>query len=120
MKITIVGGLDRLANQYQHEAAKRGFDLRVFNLPEVHMLHRIRGSEAVILFTGKVSHEARNKVVSLAKANNIPLYQCHSSGVCALRDCLSCIDRGRCNCLGDRVALLFAQGQSPRAAKNNC
>jgi hypothetical protein len=96
MKVTIIGGMDRLENHYQKEAEKRGFELKIFNLPEARMLHRVKGAEALILFTGKVSHEARNKVVAMAKSNNIPLYMCHSSGICALRDCLSCIDREHC------------------------
>jgi hypothetical protein len=70
MRISVVGGMDRLEPHYRNEVEKLGYELG--------------------LFTGKISHEARNQVVAAAKANNIPLLQCHYCGVCTLRDCLSC------------------------------
>ena len=79
----------------QGEAEKLGYELRVYNKPESRMVSKIANSEAVVLFTGKVSHEARNQVVAAAKARNIPLFMCHSCGVCSLRDCLACYARGQ-------------------------
>jgi hypothetical protein len=98
MKISVVGGMDRLEPHYRNEVEKLGYELRLFNGLESHMAAKIVNSAAVVLFTGKISHEARNQVVAATKANNIPLLQCHSCGVCTLRDCLACFarDGGRC------------------------
>ena len=40
---------------------------------------------------GQVSHNARHEVMRAARRHNIPLYQCHSCGICTLRDCLNCL-----------------------------
>jgi Uncharacterized protein conserved in bacteria (DUF2325) len=93
MRISLVGGMDRLERQYRIEAEKRGYELRVFNGPEVNMSSKLASSDAVVLFTGKVSHEARILAVAATKSYGIPLLQCHSCGVCSFRDCLACIAR---------------------------
>jgi hypothetical protein len=95
MHISLVGGMARLESHYRNEAEKLGYELRVYNKPESRMVSKIANSEAVVLFTGKVSHEARNQVVAAAKAHDIPLFMCHSCGVCSLRDCLECFARDR-------------------------
>jgi len=46
---------------------------------------------ALLIFTNKVSHRARHEALSVAKAQNIPVFQYHSCGVCTLRNCLNCI-----------------------------
>jgi hypothetical protein len=91
MRISLVGGMNRLETHYRAEALKRGFDLKVFNSPETNMSAKIAGSEAVVLFTGKVSHEARKHAMAAAKSSDIPVIMCHSSGICAFRDCIDCI-----------------------------
>jgi acyl-CoA synthetase (NDP forming) len=100
MKISVVGGMDRLEPHYRNEVEKLGYELRLFNGLESHMAAKIVNSAAVVLFTGKISHEARNQVVAATKANNIPLLQCHSCGVCTLRECLTCFTRDE----GKRIA----------------
>jgi hypothetical protein len=85
--------MDRLERQYQREAAKFGYELRVFNEREINMASKLARSGAVVLFTGKVSHEARIHTLAAAKARAIPLLQCHSCGVSSLRECLRCIAR---------------------------
>ena len=87
--------MDRLSRQYQLEGAKLGFDLRVFNELETNMASKLGHSGAVVLFTGKVSHEARIQVLATAKARDIPLLQCHSCGVSSLRECLECFARSQ-------------------------
>ena len=91
MCITLVGGMDRLAKHYQGEAKKQGVKLNIFSQAQSGMENIIRKSDAVVLFTNKVSHQARNAAVAEAKKRDIPLYQYHSCGLCTLRDCLSCI-----------------------------
>jgi hypothetical protein len=86
--------MDRLGQHYKVEAKKQGFELRVFNGLEPNMAAKLMSSTAVVLFTGMISHEARNQVVAAAKTYGIPLLQCHSCGVCSFRGCLSCISKG--------------------------
>lgn len=52
---------------------------------------KLEHSEAVVVFTGKVSHSARKQVMGVAQSRNIPVFQSHHCGVCALRDCLYCV-----------------------------
>lgn len=92
MKLALVGGMDRLENHYVREAKRLGHELRVFNRFEAGLTGRIGQPDAVILFTGKVSHQVRALVSELAKAKKLPLYQYHSCGVCTLRECLAALD----------------------------
>jgi hypothetical protein len=94
VRVSLVGGMDRLGPHYRIEAEKAGFELRVFKGLESNMAAKLMNSTAVVLFTGMISHEARNQVVAAAKTYDIPLLQCHSCGICSFRDCLSCITRG--------------------------
>jgi len=93
IRVSLVGGLDRLAPRYRATAEGMGFKLRVFNTLETNMPAKLASSAAIILFTSRVSHEARIQAVSAAKSRDIPLFQCHSCGICSLRDCLECIAR---------------------------
>ena len=42
----------------------------------------------MIVFTNKISHEAKRKAVQVARSRNIPLQMVHSCGVSSLRECL--------------------------------
>lgn len=94
MCVTLVGGMARLERQYREEASRLGIDLRVFNEREQRLGACVRGADAVVVFTNKVSHEARREAVRSARAREIPVVFSHSCGVCSLRDCLSCLRRG--------------------------
>lgn len=89
MNVALIGGMDRLERHYIEEASSCGIDLRVFNTSQARLASKIKTVEALILFTNKVSHRFRNEVIGLARARNIPVFMCHSCGVCSLRNCLS-------------------------------
>ena len=89
MRVALIGGMDRLDRHYIEEARKLGVKLKIFNSAEGDLAKRIQNSEALVVFTSKVSHEARNRAVGIAKLRSIPVYQCHQCGVCALRKCLN-------------------------------
>jgi ABC-type uncharacterized transport system substrate-binding protein len=91
MCIAVIGGMDRLQQHYQEEAMRAGIELRVFNAAESNLGARLRQVDALVIFTGKVSHRARLEAMKTAKARNIPVYQYHSCGVCTLRKCLNCM-----------------------------
>ena len=59
--------------------------------PEVHQrnfVDKIGNPDAMIVFTNKISHEAKRKAVQVARSRNIPLQMVHSCGVSSLRECL--------------------------------
>jgi hypothetical protein len=80
--------MDRLEREYENEAERYGVDLRVFTKPKTGLATRLKGVDAMVVFTGKTSHRIRIEAVGTAKANNIPVLMCHSCGVCSLRECL--------------------------------
>jgi len=94
MRISLVGGIDRLQRHYRQEAENLGVDLRIFNKSEVDLQDKLGHTDAVVLFTSKVSHRARRQVMGVAHARNIPVFQSHNCGICALRDCLNCVKAG--------------------------
>jgi len=89
MRVTLIGGMDRLEPHYIEEARKLGVKLKIFSSLAADLSGRIQNSEALVVFTSKVSHGARNRAVGIAKSRSIPVYQCHQCGVCALRKCLN-------------------------------
>lgn len=91
MSIILVGGMDRLGDNYQKEAQSQGMELRIFSQAAQNMASKIKNADAVVIFTNKVSHRARNQAVSAAKKQGIPVYMHHACGVCTLRECLDCL-----------------------------
>ena len=91
MCVALIGGMDRLERNYINEAEKIGIDLKVFTKSETGIMAKIKNVDAIVLFTNKVSHQARKEVMNIAKARNIPVLMYHSCGICALRDCLNCL-----------------------------
>jgi len=93
MSITLVGGMDRLDKHYKDEAKRFGHKLKIFSQAGSGLSGSIRNADVVVLFTNKVSHQARNEAVATAKKAGIPLYMFHSCGVCTLRECFEGIER---------------------------
>jgi ABC-type uncharacterized transport system substrate-binding protein len=91
MCIAVIGGMDRLQQHYRQEAAQAGIELRIFNEAGNNLGDRLGQVDALLIFTGKISHRARREVMKTARSRNIPIYQYHSCGVCTLRKCLSCL-----------------------------
>ena len=92
MSVILVGGMDRLVEKYRTEAKRQGMDLRIFSQAENNMAVKIKGADAVVIFTNKVSHHARNEAMSAAKKQGIPVFMHHACGVCTLRECLVCLN----------------------------
>lgn len=91
MSIVLVGGIDRLSAQYQKEARLQGMDLQIFSQAKQGMNFKIKNADAVVIFTNKISHHARNQAFAAAKENGVPVYMHHACGVCTLRECLKCV-----------------------------
>lgn len=91
MSIVLVGGMDRLEAKYLKEAKDAGMELRIFNQAKQNMGNRIKHADVVVIFTNKVSHQARHEAFTAAKRQGIPVVMHHACGVCTLRECLKCI-----------------------------
>jgi hypothetical protein len=91
MSIVLVGGMDRLGGQYRKEAERLGMNLRIFSQAEQGMGTKIKNADAVVIFTNKVSHQARHEAFTSAKKMGIPVFMHHACGVCTLRECLNCL-----------------------------
>jgi len=89
MKVTLVGGLDRLAPHYREAAKSAGHDLTVFSTYRAGMDDRLGMPEAIVVLTGMVSHTARNHARFLAQSLGIPFVQSHSPGLSAFRGALA-------------------------------
>ena len=87
--------MDRQHSHYRLEAEKLGVELRIFNTSVINLTDKIRHAEAVVIFTAKVSHQARREVMKVAQAKNIPVFMSHACGICALKDCLNCLKKER-------------------------
>ncbi|CAH2031981.1 DUF2325 domain-containing protein [Trichlorobacter ammonificans] len=92
MSIVLVGGMDRLGEQYRMEAQRHGKDISIFSQDDASVSSRIKKAEAVVIFTNKVSHQARHRAVNTAKKEGVPVFMHHSCGVCSLRECLNCLE----------------------------
>jgi hypothetical protein len=88
MCASLIGGMDRLKRDYIDAAKEGGVTLKCFTGKERGIAAQIGESDLVIVFTNKVSHEARREAAKAAKSRNIPLRMLHSCGVSSLRDCL--------------------------------
>ncbi|MDD6181593.1 MAG: DUF2325 domain-containing protein [Desulfovibrionaceae bacterium] len=89
MCAALIGGMDRLRQEYINAARKQGISLRCFNGGECGIETKLGSPDMLIMFTNMISHEARKKVVAVARGQNIPLHMLHSCGVSSLRNCLA-------------------------------
>lgn len=89
MCAALVGGMDRLKQEYITMAKDLGVDLKVFTGQERSIKNQLGDLDLMILCTAKVSHAARQEVMKHAKTRNIRLHMVHSSGLSSLRKCIS-------------------------------
>lgn len=97
MSIILVGGMDRLGSKYQKEARQMGMNLHIFSQAKQNMGNKIKNADAVVIFTNKISHQAKNEAVNAAKGNGIPLVMHNSCGVCTFRECIRCLQNKLCS-----------------------
>ena len=89
MCATLIGGMDRLKQDYLRTAKQAGVDLKIFTGKESTIAAQLGKSERIIIFTNKVSPQAKNEAMNVARTRNIPVCMLHSCGVSSLRKCLS-------------------------------
>jgi hypothetical protein len=94
MRVAVIGGLQKLARDYEREVARHGHECAQYNSCTHSMRCRLPGADAVILFTSMVSHEAANAARCAARGSGIPLLCPKGSGVSSLRRCLETLAAG--------------------------
>ncbi len=79
--------MDRLQSSSISEAKKFGVDLKVFSQykRKSNRATAIGSVDAMVIFTNKVSHRAKDEMINIARDENIPVSMCHSCGVSTLR-----------------------------------
>lgn len=88
MCITLIGGMDRLKAEYSAAASEQGHDLRHICRNEANFHSKIGDPDMIVIFTNKISHEARRKAAEIGKARNIRVKMLHSCGLSSFRECL--------------------------------
>lgn len=79
MSIVLVGGHDRMQDEYKVIADKHGHRLKVFTQMPARFDKSIGSPDAIVLFTSTVSHKMVMTAVKEAKKKKIPVVRCHSS-----------------------------------------
>lgn len=88
MSITLIGGMDRLHSDYIAAAKSMGHKLRCIARNERNFQAKIGAPDMLIVFTNKISHEAKRKASEVAKNRGLPIRLIHSCGVSTLCNCL--------------------------------
>ena len=96
MSIVLVGGHDRMHNQYKGIAGKRGHRIKVFTQITSRFDKSIGSPDVIVLFTSTVSHKMVHIAVKEAKRKNIPLLRCHNSSGSSLEETIKQLEKEVC------------------------
>ncbi len=89
MSVVIVGGNERMANQYETICKEHGFKAKVFTKENGSLRKKMGYPDLLILFISTVSHKMVLSVTQEAKKNSIPVTKIHTSSATALRTALT-------------------------------
>lgn len=90
MSIILVGGHDRMHEEYKDICAKRGHRVKVYTQMPPRFEKLIGNADSIVLFTSTVSHKMATTAVKEAKKKNIKIVRSHSSSSTPSLDILSC------------------------------
>jgi hypothetical protein len=88
MSIVLVGGHDRMHDEYKVIGNKYGHRIKVFTHLTARFGKSIGEPDVIVLFTSTVSHKMVNTAVKEAKKKKIPLVRCHTSSGNSLEETL--------------------------------
>lgn len=94
MSILIVGGHDRMHNEYKTVGSKYGHSIKVFTQMPPKFEKIIGRPDAIVLFTSTASHCMVNTAVKEAKKKNIPVVRCHNSSAVSLENSIKLLENG--------------------------
>lgn len=88
MSIAVVGGVKGSEKDYKHIIERYGFKYKLYNEKVVDFSKKIKNAEAIILFTGTVSHTLALESMRMGRKNNIIIKKSHNSSIVKLEDLL--------------------------------
>ncbi len=93
MSIILVGGHDRMHDEYKEICNKRGHRVKVYTQMPARFDKAIGSPDGIVLFTSTVSHKMVNTAVKEAKRRNIRIIRSHSSSASSLSAVLEQMER---------------------------
>ena len=89
MSIVIVGGNERMEDQYKNICNEYGYKAKVFTKERGRHKKKIGSPDLLIFFTDTVSHKMLISASQEAKKNKVPIAHVHSGSASALHKVLS-------------------------------
>lgn len=86
MSIAVVGGVKGSEKEYKTILEKYGFKYKLYNEKVVDFGKKIKNVEAIILFTGTVSHTLALESMRMGRKNNIIIKKSHNSSIVRLEE----------------------------------
>jgi hypothetical protein len=88
MSIAVIGGMDRLKRDYQKVGVKYGVDIYHFERGRQGLQKRLGRMDAMVIFTGRISHNAMKQARSVATAGGARVIMSRACGLSSLGRCL--------------------------------
>lgn len=88
MSVVIIGGHDRMVNQYKEICRKYNCKAKIFTQMTGDLKKQIGCPDLFVLFTNTVSHKMVRCAVEEAGKSNVPVVRCHTSSQAALKEIL--------------------------------
>ena len=88
MSILLVGGHDRMQNEYKVIGDRFGHRIKVYTQQSARFDKNIGSPDIIVLFTSTVSHNMISIAIKAAKKKNIPVVRCHTSSANSLEETL--------------------------------
>jgi len=101
--VAVVGGIMTLQPQYRRVLEERNLDPRIYNRDTALIWGGLKGADAIILFSGTVSHKMAIKARKAAMSRGIPLITVRRSSVSALKRSISGVSIRPLPFVGDEV-----------------
>lgn len=88
MSIVLVGGHERMEDEYKIIGNRHGHKIKVFTQMPPRFEKSIGLPDAIVLFTSTVSHKMVLTAVKEARKKKIPVLRCHTSSGSSLEETL--------------------------------
>ncbi len=88
MSIAVIGGMDRLKRDYQKVGVRYGVDIYHFEKGRQGLEKRLGNMDAIVIFTGRVSHNAMKIARSVGRAGGVRVAISRACGLSSLGRCL--------------------------------
>lgn len=93
MSIVLVGGHDRMQDEYKEICYSRGHRVKVYTQMPARFDKAIGSPDSIVLFTSTVSHKMMLTAVKEAKKKKINIVRSHSSSASSLMELLKQLER---------------------------